>query len=262
MVVLGHTGFNRMAKLAVTVCLVLVVGIAQADIYSYRAADGSIVFTDEPTKGSKTVKIEKPMVVPSIKQEPQKQNTPVKQSKPMWPEPAATTLPQAEKVEKVPAYDASSNTSWSSDTQGITSTKPRVKKEGKPIVYASEKPKLLKTKKPTEKKKGYNSLRILSPTAGSSRWVGGELTVELALVPALRSGHVVSLRVDGREVSVGPSTQIVVPNIARGKHSLRAAVLDTKSGKQLIVSPSVSFQVQRASKNRNSKMLHPSIKKN
>ncbi|MGB0867795.1 MAG: hypothetical protein ACPGSC_14885, partial [Granulosicoccaceae bacterium] len=115
-------------------------------------------------------------------------------------------------------------------------------------------------KKP-KAEQAYKSLRVISPTSGSSRWVGGELTVELAVSPPLQPEHVISLRVDGREVAVGPELQMVMPGIERGGHTLRAAVLDVNTGKQLIVSKQVKFQIHRPNKNQNPQMLHPSVRK-
>ena len=249
-----------MVKHSALVLLVLATGLAQAGIYSYRAEDGSIVFTDEPQKGAKTVKVVEPMTVPAMK--PKRQVQPEVEIKPMWPEPNAVRLPSST-VDEAPAYDDSANTSWSSETQGITS---KVKKK-KPASKAKKADASMIKLEPRKKKKtveaaGYRSLRVVSPTAGSSRWVGGELTVELSLEPALQSGHVVSLRVDGREVSVGPALQMVLPNIERGSHTLRAAVLDVDTGEQLKVSKSIQFQIHRPSKIQNSRMLHPSIPKN
>lgn len=245
-----------MVKHSALVLLVLATGLAQAGIYSYRAADGGIVFTDEPQKGAKTVKVEEPMTVPAIK--PKREVQPKVETKPMWPEPQAESLPSS----AGDAYDDSANTSWSSDTQGISS-----KAKKKPATKAKKANASMITLEPRKKKKSveaasYRSLKVVSPTAGSSRWVGGELTVELSLKPALQPGHVVSLRVDGREVSVGPALQMVLPNIERGSHTLRAAVLDVDTGEQLKVSKSIQFQIHRPSKIQNSRMLHPSIPKN
>ena len=248
-----------MVKHSALVLLVLATGLAQAGIYSYRAEDGSIVFTDEPQKGAKTVKVEQPMTVPAMK--PKRQLQPEVETKPMWPEPNAVRLPSST-ADEAPAYDDSANTSWSSDTQGITS---KTKKK-KPAVNAKKADASMITVEPRKKKESpvgaYSSLRIVSPTPGSSRWVGGELTVELSLKPALEPEHVISLRVDGREVAVGPEMQMVLPNVERGSHTLRAAVLDVDTGKQLIMSDRVQFQIHRPSKSQNSRMLHPSIPKN
>lgn len=252
-----------MVKHSALVLLVLATGIAQAGIYSYRAEDGTIVFTDEPQKGAKTVKVEEPMTVPAIKTKREVMAQPKVETKPMWPEPQAESLPSS--AGEAPAYDDSANTSWSSDTQGITGKAKNKKK--KPASKAKKADASMITVEPRKKKKSaeianYRSLKVVSPTEGSSRWVGGELTVEVSLEPALQPEHVISLRVDGREVAVGPEMQMVLPNIERGSHTLRAAVLDVDTGKQLKTSDTVQFQIHRPSKSQNSRMLHPSIPKN
>jgi len=238
-----------MVKYAALAWLVFVTGVTQADIYSYRAPDGSIVFTDQPTKGAESVKILEPMTVPAIRTKSESRYRPENESTPMWPEPQSTALPARSDSESVPAYDdsinSSSSTSWSSETQGISTGSPDVKKKS-PV---------------KSEEKAYKKLRIVSPTEGSARWVGGELTVEVSLKPGLQPEHVLSLRVDGREVAVGPEMQVVIPDIERGGHTVRAAVLDVNTGKQLIVSDSVKFQIHRPNKNQPSRMLHPSVRK-
>ncbi len=252
-----------MAKHTAIALLVFAACAAQADIYSYKAADGSIVFTDQPVEGSKTVKVEKPMTVPAMKAKADREAAAESAQQPVWPEPQLSTLSRvdAESAEpEEPGYDASQNTSWSSDTQGISASPKMAKKKRaadnkRPAAEAKSgghAPKM---------KTSYLDLQVVSPIADSSRWIGGELGVQLNLSPVLAAGHVVSLRVDGREVYVGTETSTQVPGVARGSHSITAAVLDADSGRQLIVSDSVLFHVQRANKNQPTRMLHPSIKK-
>ena len=244
-----------MVKSPALLLLVLATGLVQADIFSYRAEDGSIVFTDEPQQGAKTITVEEPMTVPAIK--PKREVQPEVKNRPMWPEPQAESFPSS--VGEAPAYDDSANTSWSSDTQGITG-QPKKKK---PVTKAKKaEASMIKEsgkQRKSEQAFSYRSLRVVSPTAGSSRWVGGELTVELSLKPALQPEHVISLHVDGREVAVGPDMQFVLPHIDRGSHTLRAAVLDVDTGKQLKASDTIQFQIHRPSRIRNSQVLHPSI---
>ncbi len=248
-----------MAKYRALALLVLMTGVAQADIYSYKAPDGSIVFTDEPTAGARSIKVEKPMTVPAIKvprasTELKASEIETTASQPMWPEPAATIMPKSSPdsvSEEVPAYDDSANTSWSSNTQGITSKPKSSKRKLNTLAVSKVEPTITRssTEKKTPKKQiaAYSKLRILTPTAGSSQWLGGELTVQLDLQPPLQPEHVISLRYDGREVNVGPEMQIVVPDVARGAHTLQAAVLDVDSGKQLLVSQRTKFQIHRPS---------------
>lgn len=235
-----------MVRITALALFVAATAAQAAGIYSYRAEDGSIVFTDEPAKGSKRVQVEQPMTVPAM--QTGRQAKPAAAEQPLWPEPSAKT-PPAPRDEPVPSYDSSSNTSWNSGTQGITSnTRPK-------RVEPAEEP--VERKRPTVANP-YKTLRVVSPVSGSSSWAGNT-PVKLKLTPALQAGHVISLRVDGREAAVGTDTQIELPALERGGHSLRAAVLDVESGRQLIVSRKVQFQVHRPHKNQDSRMLHPSV---
>lgn len=255
-----------MTKNIVLGLLVLVVGVAQAGIYSYRGEDGSIVFTDESRKGAKQVKVKEPMTVPATRLKSAALHKTPSDIRAVWPEPEEKmTGASRASAGEAPAYGALSDTHWGGDSQGITSNRAATKEKGSrqslrervsPGAASEFK------KKPSKKTvEDYEKLTIVSPKEDSARWVGGELTVELALQPPLQAEHVVSLRVDGKEVVVGPSLQIVVPDVARGSHTVRASVLDVDTGEQLIVSDKVQFQVHRANKNQNSRMLHPSLRR-
>lgn len=95
----------------------------------------------------------------------------------------------------------------------------------------------------------YTGLRIVSPGEEETLWnIGGEMSVELALQPALRAGHTLRVHLDGDRVVELPSgqTRITIDEVYRGEHRLRASVVDDQ-GRELASSDPVVFFVQQAS---------------
>jgi len=95
----------------------------------------------------------------------------------------------------------------------------------------------------------YTGLRIVSPGEEETLWnIGTELSVELALQPALREGHTLRVHLDGdRVVELPPGqTRITIDEVYRGEHRLRASVVDGQ-GRELVSSDPVVFFVQQAS---------------
>lgn len=95
----------------------------------------------------------------------------------------------------------------------------------------------------------YTGLRIVSPGEEETLWnIGGELSVEVALQPALRAGHTLRVQLDGdRVVELPPGqTRITIDEVFRGEHRLRASVVDDQ-GRELVSSDPVVFFVQQAS---------------
>jgi len=242
-----------MLKFKVLALLACFVGTAQAEIYSFKGADGSIVFTDSHQKGAKTVTVEKPMTIPAVKvRKPKAKDWAA--SAPMWPEPTAADLPRTVKTtaaEKIPAYDSASNTgvSWSSETQGVSSS-------GSSSRSAEQR----SGKSAASKSAGaYEEFRLVSPVGDQAQWINGELTVELEVEPMLDAEHVIVVRVDGKEAAISPDLQIVLPSIERGPHSVSASIVDVNTGRDLISTGEMDFQVHKASTARKSRMLHSSI---
>ena len=95
----------------------------------------------------------------------------------------------------------------------------------------------------------YTGLRIVSPGEEETLWnIGGEMSVELALQPALRAGHTLRVHLDGDRVVELPSgqTRVTLDEVYRGEHRLRASVVDGQ-GRELASSDPVVFFVQQAS---------------
>jgi len=95
----------------------------------------------------------------------------------------------------------------------------------------------------------YTALRIRKPTAGETlREPGGVLTIELEVVPSLKSqeGHILVVAVDRNNLaSHDNAAQVTLSNLAPGAHTLKAQIMDA-AGQVQISSDSITFQMQRA----------------
>lgn len=94
----------------------------------------------------------------------------------------------------------------------------------------------------------YDSLEILSPAQEEVLWnIGGQVRVALQLTPALRTGDVLRLFLDGesQEVAAG-SMSAELTDVPRGVHTLKATVTN-EAGKTLIESDPTTFVVRQTS---------------
>jgi hypothetical protein len=92
----------------------------------------------------------------------------------------------------------------------------------------------------------YTEFSIVSPANEEGiRANDGNVTVRMALQPALRPGDTVAVTVDGERIGTGGSTTIQLTNLPRGGHTIQAAVIDTE-GKELVQAQPVTFYVLRA----------------
>lgn len=95
----------------------------------------------------------------------------------------------------------------------------------------------------------YEVVKIISPKANETiRDNGGTVSVRLDIKPALQSGHVVEISMDGKPIGSGSATSISVSNIDRGTHSVSANVKDA-SGNVVGNAGGVTFTLQRVSVN-------------
>lgn len=93
----------------------------------------------------------------------------------------------------------------------------------------------------------YTSLTFIAPKANQPiRANDGDVSAIISLKPKLKSGHVISFSIDGKEVAKGISRTNNFTNLSRGDHNVSVKVMD-KSGK-VLKSQSVSFTVLRFSK--------------
>ena len=91
------------------------------------------------------------------------------------------------------------------------------------------------------KQPSYSALSIASPANAAVIANGlSPFTVEVAISPALRPGHKLTVTIDGEIHSSGSATQFTVERIGRGTHTIQAHISD-RGGRTLITSPSSSF---------------------
>jgi len=91
----------------------------------------------------------------------------------------------------------------------------------------------------------YESLEVAAPAAEETLWnIAGELSVSLALSPALQPGHTVRVYFDGVARTV-PGTSFRLQEVYRGVHNLQAEVLDA-TGQLMIRSVPNRFYVQQS----------------
>ncbi len=95
----------------------------------------------------------------------------------------------------------------------------------------------------------YTDIRITFPENGSAiRQNDGNITLEFVLSPGLRSGHTLSLVMDGAEyASLRSPEPVQMPNLDRGTHQVHLQITDAKTGKVIQQGDPVSFTVLRHS---------------
>jgi hypothetical protein len=74
------------------------------------------------------------------------------------------------------------------------------------------------------------------------------ITAKLRLEPRLAGGDQIAIAIDGKRVEGQPTTgnEFVLTDIARGTHTVMAGVYD-RSGKQLCLTPTITFHVRQPS---------------
>jgi len=99
----------------------------------------------------------------------------------------------------------------------------------------------------------YTAFSIVSPTSEQAiRANDGNVVVQLSLQPELRSGHTITLTVDGEDgeaIKSGRGMSIALSNLSRGRHSVEAVVVDD-AGKVLIQTDAVGFNLLRVAAGR------------
>ena len=94
----------------------------------------------------------------------------------------------------------------------------------------------------------YDSLAIGKPASDATVHDNdGDVEVSVVVSPALRAGDRALLSVDGRPTPAQERTRFELSGLARGEHSLRAAIVD-RSGRTLIASAPITFNMWRASR--------------
>ena len=95
---------------------------------------------------------------------------------------------------------------------------------------------------------GYETFEIASPSDDQAvRDNGGTVSIQLTLVPGLRSGHQIEIFMDGASLGSGAATTASITNVDRGSHSVHAVVRDG-DGKELARTGAITFHLLRASR--------------
>jgi hypothetical protein len=93
----------------------------------------------------------------------------------------------------------------------------------------------------------YKSISITAPANDEAiRDNAGNVSIKVALEPALRPGHQMVVYLDGKETREGTGNVFNLENIDRGTHQLRASVKDP-DGHIVISSKSTTFHLLRHS---------------
>ena len=94
----------------------------------------------------------------------------------------------------------------------------------------------------------YTGFSITNPTNDQGvRANDGNVTIHMSLQPALQSGHMIVLNVDGEDGKSSNATSgltMELKNMSRGLHTVIAKVVD-ENGNDLIKTEPVSFHVLR-----------------
>lgn len=94
----------------------------------------------------------------------------------------------------------------------------------------------------------YSAFEIVSPQHEETLWnIGGSLSVQLAISPALQAGHRIDMYLDGQLLELGArGTQLTIPEVYRGLHTLQAVVTNGR-GQEIIRSLETTVMVQQTS---------------
>jgi hypothetical protein len=94
----------------------------------------------------------------------------------------------------------------------------------------------------------YRTFDIASPADQETLWnIGGNLNVQIDMEPALQAGHRLDFYLDGQRVIIGSTaSQLTVPDVFRGVHTLQGAILDA-SGREMQRSLVVTIMVHQTS---------------
>lgn len=101
---------------------------------------------------------------------------------------------------------------------------------------------------PPDQPLAYRTFDIVNPVHQQTLWnIEGTLNVELAIEPTLQSGQRIDAYLDGELVDLGAtSTQLSIPNVYRGLHTLQAVIVDA-NGNEVLRSRAITFMVQQTS---------------
>lgn len=207
-----------MKQLFASVLMVMAAGLAEAEIYKWVDAEGTVHYGDEPgTVGAKPV-TDLPELTTYGARKPSKQTNAVSQ----------------------PAESAAT-ASDSSQQKALTrsATKP-VDPKAKPLTAVV-----------------YKEISIVKPEQDETlRDNEGNITVFVALSPVLVKGDYIKVILDGVELEEQYHTTVLnIAGVERGEHQVAVAVYDAK-GMQQLVSEAHRFFMHQAIQNKTSQVEH------
>jgi hypothetical protein len=93
----------------------------------------------------------------------------------------------------------------------------------------------------------YADFQIVSPTQEETLWnIGGNLTMRVAVLPAIQPGHELDVIYDGQHLEIGAQgPQMTIPDVVRGLHTLQAVIVQSVSRQEVIRSQPVTIMVQQ-----------------
>lgn len=193
---------------------------AMAAIYSYRDADGNLVYTDEPVAGVESTKVDvaEPMVIQAFGAENAEQGG----------------------VDGDTTSAASEDGTWASWGSENADADAELS-AGESAVAVPE-------------------VRLAAPLDDQAFWTGnGDFDVSIELTPGLGAGQELAVLLDGTVRARGLTRQMTLSAVDRGTHTLQVEVRDTDD-KAVAASDSVTVHVLRPSVvNRGSSLMHPSV---
>lgn len=94
----------------------------------------------------------------------------------------------------------------------------------------------------------YRVFNIVSPKQQETLWnVGGTVSVQVEVEPALQPGHTLDVYLDGQRRKLSSTgTELTLDGVERGVHSMQAVILD-QSGTEVVRSLATTFMVQQTS---------------
>ncbi len=93
----------------------------------------------------------------------------------------------------------------------------------------------------------YGELRVVSPEAESTHFAAqGPVPVSLQAGQPLAAGHSFQVFLDGRPVAVTPNPSLLLENVVRGAHEVRAQIVD-QTGQVFASSEPITFYYRQPS---------------
>lgn len=92
---------------------------------------------------------------------------------------------------------------------------------------------------------GYTSFTLASPGSEATLWYTHEVTVSVALKPALRGGDTITYHLDGKSIGPTTATAVTFKDVVRGEHKA-SATLTAGNGVTMTAGPVIFFVRQKS----------------